>query len=185
MGSGYYTPPMVYGEGTVTYPYAYGQPYMVYPQTQSGYFTPGVEARTRESAAGAGEGAERLGAPRKPATPPGVGGREEDRDRDRNKDRDRREKDDSEATGPAPVKLIVHLPADARLTIDGEATTSTSDTRVFVSPPLARGKTYHYRLEAQINRTGETMRTSQTVEVEPGKETPVYLDFPGRTLSRR
>ena len=36
--------------------------------------------------------------------------------------------------GAAPATLVVNVPADARLTIDGEATTSTSTQRVFVSP---------------------------------------------------
>jgi hypothetical protein len=48
--------------------------------------------------------------------------------------------------GPAPVTLVVHLPDDARLTIDGNATKSTSETRVFTSPALPRGKELHYTL---------------------------------------
>jgi hypothetical protein len=43
---------------------------------------------------------------------------------------------------------------------------------------LTPGKTYHYLLQAQVKRRGETVRTSETVEVQAGKETPVYMEFP-------
>ncbi len=79
----------------------------------------------------------------------------------------------------------MHLPADARLTIDGTATRSTSDTRTFVSPPLEPGKTYHYRLEAQLEWNGETVKASRNVEVQAGRESEVYLEFPMPGANRR
>jgi uncharacterized protein (TIGR03000 family) len=87
--------------------------------------------------------------------------------------------------GPAPATLIVHLPADARLSVDGEPTRSTSDTRVLVSPPLQPGKTYHYVLEAQLDRGGEKVKTSQNVEVRAGRRAEVYLEFPARGVVLR
>ena len=48
------------------------------------------------------------------------------------------------ASAAAPARLFVNLPADAKLTIDGEVTTSTSEERIFVSPELAPGKSYSY-----------------------------------------
>ena len=45
----------------------------------------------------------------------------------------------AQATG-TEATLVVNLPEDATLTIDGEETTSTSANRVFVSPPLRKAK---------------------------------------------
>lgn len=81
-------------------------------------------------------------------------------------------------TNKAPAKVIVNLPADARLTIEGEPTHATSDERTFVTPPLQRGKTYHYTLKAEIDRKGETVKTSKDVEVRGGETSRVSLDFP-------
>jgi uncharacterized protein (TIGR03000 family) len=77
--------------------------------------------------------------------------------------------------------MIVHLPADANLIIDGQRTNSTSDRRVFHSPPLEPGKTYHYTLKATMNRNGEKEETTRNVQVRAGKTAEVYLDFPTRS----
>jgi uncharacterized protein (TIGR03000 family) len=81
-------------------------------------------------------------------------------------------------SGMAPATIIVRLPADARLTLDGEPTRSTGDTRTFETPPLEPGKTFHYRLEATLDRKGEKERTSQNIEVRAGRPTEVTLKFP-------
>jgi uncharacterized protein (TIGR03000 family) len=75
--------------------------------------------------------------------------------------------------------IVVHLPADAKLTVDGKATQSTSDTRVFTSPPLEPGKTYHYTLRGEVNRNGKTLNAKKEVEVRAGRMSEVTLDFPG------
>jgi len=73
--------------------------------------------------------------------------------------------------------IIVHLPANARLTIDGEATQSASATRTFVSPPLEAGKTYTYTLRGEMNRDGRQMNATKTVEVRAGGVSEVTLNF--------
>lgn len=75
----------------------------------------------------------------------------------------------------APATIVVSLPADARLTIDDEATTSTSDHRVFVSPNLPTGKEFHYTLKAEIQVDGKARAVSQVVTVRAGEETRVSL----------
>src|SRR5262249_18993952 len=79
---------------------------------------------------------------------------------------------------PAPATIVVSLPAEARLTVSGESTRSTSDLRTFVSPVLQPGKTYRYDLEAEITQNGRTQKTSQQVIVRAGQETRVTLTFP-------
>lgn len=73
--------------------------------------------------------------------------------------------------------IVVHLPQDANLTIDGQATQSRSPTRIFRSPPLERGKTYTYTLQAETNRDGHFVNTKKTVEVRAGEQSEVTLNF--------
>jgi uncharacterized protein (TIGR03000 family) len=76
-------------------------------------------------------------------------------------------------TGAAVI--VVSLPADAKLTFDGEATTSTSDQRVFVSPVLPAGQEYHYTLQAEVVVDGKPVTISKTVAVRAGEEAHVSL----------
>jgi hypothetical protein len=43
----------------------------------------------------------------------------------------------------APITLVVHLPADAKLTVDDHVTASKSSQRVFTSPAVQLGRDYH------------------------------------------
>jgi uncharacterized protein (TIGR03000 family) len=153
-----------YGNGMYTYPQGYVMPYYGTAPYQSGYYVPGQGYTTPDQGATT-PGQRTPGSsdvPTRPASPPGTGAR-----------------------GEAPATIVVHLPADARLTVDGEPTQATSDRRVFVSPPLPPGRTYHYVLEGRLQRDGETVRTSRNVEVRAGQESEVYLEFPSRAVTRR
>ncbi len=72
--------------------------------------------------------------------------------------------------------VIVHLPAAATLTIDGQLTQSRSARRVFHSPPLDSGKTYTYTLRAEMNRDGRFVNTEKTIEVRAGQTTELTLN---------
>ncbi len=71
--------------------------------------------------------------------------------------------------------IVVSLPADAKLTFDGEATTSTSTQRVFVSPSLPAGQEYHYTLQAEVVVNGKPVTVSKTVAVRAGEESHVTM----------
>ena len=88
--------------------------------------------------------------------------------------------------GAAPATLIVTIPADARLRIDGEATTSTTSQRVFVSPALNFGREYHYTLEAEFQKNGKMVKVTKEVAVKAGDETRVNFDanVPAEIASR-
>jgi uncharacterized protein (TIGR03000 family) len=73
--------------------------------------------------------------------------------------------------------ILVSLPADARLTVDGHATTSTTAQRTLITPNLQPGYEYTYTLRAEINRDGQTLTQSQRVAVRAGQQTPVTFDF--------
>jgi uncharacterized protein (TIGR03000 family) len=70
------------------------------------------------------------------------------------------------------------LPADAMLTIDGQASQFTSAQRLFVTPPLQAGKLYSYTFSARFLRAGKTITLEQEVFVQAGRETLVSMDVP-------
>jgi len=92
---------------------------------------------------------------------------------------------DEKGAANTPATIIVNLPADAKLSIDGATTNSTSAQRSFVSPPLQTGKDYVYTLTATVVRDGQTLEQSQRVSVRPGAETRVQLDFKGDKVASR
>jgi uncharacterized protein (TIGR03000 family) len=82
-----------------------------------------------------------------------------------------------QATG-TEATLIVSLPEDATLTIDGEKTTSTSAQRVFVTPALEQGKEYEYTLKAKVERDGKVQVATAKVTIRPGQISQVELKVP-------
>lgn len=85
----------------------------------------------------------------------------------------------------APATIVVTLPADARLTVDDAATSSTSSTRVLMSPTLEPGREFHYTLKAEIVRDGKTQATSQRITVRAGEQTRVNLQFPVASVAQK
>jgi uncharacterized protein (TIGR03000 family) len=79
------------------------------------------------------------------------------------------------ATVPDAATLVVSLPADAVLTIDGKPTTSTSAERVFQSPSLEKGRDFQYALEAKVVRDGQEKVITKLVTVRAGEQTNVTL----------
>jgi uncharacterized protein (TIGR03000 family) len=76
----------------------------------------------------------------------------------------------------APATLIVTVPAEARLTIDGEATTSTATQRVFTTPALNYGRDYTYTVQVEFQKDGKTLALSKEVVVKAGEQTRVTFD---------
>jgi uncharacterized protein (TIGR03000 family) len=76
------------------------------------------------------------------------------------------------------VRLMVNLPEDARLTVNGQPTTSTSSTRWFVSPPLPSDGGGYYDLRAEVVRNGRPVSENKRITVRPGEEANVVFDFP-------
>ena len=70
------------------------------------------------------------------------------------------------------------LPADAKLTIDGRPTVSTSESRVFETPSLTPGKTFYYVLKATVVRDGQTETVTKEVAVCANEDTRVKIEIP-------
>jgi uncharacterized protein (TIGR03000 family) len=83
--------------------------------------------------------------------------------------------DKKEASINAPATIIVTLPADAKLMIDGAATTSTSELRTFVSPELPAGRDFSYMLQADFQNEGRPVTVTKQVIVRAGSETRVTV----------
>jgi uncharacterized protein (TIGR03000 family) len=94
-------------------------------------------------------------------------------------------KKNGETMVPAPATIVVDLPADAKVLIDNEATTSTGSSRVFTSPILNPGKEYHYTLKAEIVRDGKTVKAEKVIAVKAGETTPVTLTLPAVGVAQR
>jgi uncharacterized protein (TIGR03000 family) len=86
------------------------------------------------------------------------------------------EKKGKSGTQETRANVLVELPADARLFVDGQAMKSTSARRSFITPPLEQGQAYYYDLRAEAVRDGQTVRISRRVVVRPGQS--VNLSFP-------
>ena len=66
------------------------------------------------------------------------------------------------------TRLIVTLPADAKLYVDDKLTQATSDRRVFNAPALDEGQTYYYILRAEVVRDGKTQSETKRVLLHAG-----------------
>jgi uncharacterized protein (TIGR03000 family) len=94
-------------------------------------------------------------------------------------------KPEKSSAATAPATVIVSLPSEAKLSIDGAPTASASERRVFTSPSLEPGKTYHYSLTGELVRDGKTITATKLIEVRAGEETKVSLDFSQVTVAQR
>ena len=79
--------------------------------------------------------------------------------------------------------IVVHLPTDAKLTIDGAPTKSTSAERSFITPPLEDGKTFSYIFEAQFVRGNQTIRVTEKVPIRAGGNAVITLGEPWMSVS--
>jgi uncharacterized protein (TIGR03000 family) len=73
-----------------------------------------------------------------------------------------------QAAATAPARLIVQLPADAKLFMDEQLTSSRSAERSFVTPELEPGYVYTYTVRAEIVRDGEKYVETRKVDVTAG-----------------
>jgi uncharacterized protein (TIGR03000 family) len=111
--------------------------------------------------------------------------REEERKEEKKPEKAPAPKEEKEANLPAPATLIVSLPAEAKLSVDGFVTRSTSAVRTFSSPALERGQDYVYTLTAEVVRDGKTLRASKDVTVRAGESLNVSLALPQDSVAQK
>jgi len=93
--------------------------------------------------------------------------------------------EDKKPETAAPALIQVNLPADAKLTIDGALTSSTSASRTFSTPTLDTGKEYFYTLKAEVVRDGKTFSATKRVAVEAGKTAKIAIEIPEATVASK
>jgi uncharacterized protein (TIGR03000 family) len=74
--------------------------------------------------------------------------------------------------------IILNVPADARVTFNGQATTSRSTSRTFVTPTLQPDRQYFYDVTAEVDRGGRTVTLSRRIAVRAGQVTREALNLP-------
>jgi uncharacterized protein (TIGR03000 family) len=80
---------------------------------------------------------------------------------------------------PTSATLTVQVPADARVFVNGLATTSTGTVRRYVSNGLREGFNYTYQVRAEIVRNGQTITETQTVKLQAGEAPSVEFALNG------
>jgi uncharacterized protein (TIGR03000 family) len=91
----------------------------------------------------------------------------------------------SKVQAAAPATILVSLPAGARLTVDGAATTSTAAQRTLITPALEVGAEYAYSLRAEFVSEGRTLVQTQQVNVRGGATSTVQFDFSTQDVASR
>jgi uncharacterized protein (TIGR03000 family) len=73
--------------------------------------------------------------------------------------------------------INVHVPAGAKVYVNGQRTTSAGQFRQYVSHGLKRGSQYRYVLRAEVVRNGQTVTRTQMVAVTAGQRRNVAFHF--------
>jgi uncharacterized protein (TIGR03000 family) len=69
-----------------------------------------------------------------------------------------------------PARLVVELPADAKLFVDDQLMKTSSARRIFNTPALQVGQTYYYILRAEVEIDGKPVAETKRVLVRAGEE---------------
>jgi uncharacterized protein (TIGR03000 family) len=78
--------------------------------------------------------------------------------------------------GDKVAQIVVAVPADAQVWIEGQPTKQTGTSRWFVSPALNKGEEYQYRIRARWREDGKDVEQTQRLAVHAGDN--VSVSFP-------
>jgi uncharacterized protein (TIGR03000 family) len=73
--------------------------------------------------------------------------------------------------------INVNVPADAKVFVNGAATTSMGAQRQFVSRGLTAGNRYTYEVRAEMERNGETVTETKSVTLAMGEQAQLAFNF--------
>jgi len=86
--------------------------------------------------------------------------------------------DKSETNRSLPAtrgRLIVEVPADAKLYIDDQAMRTNAEVRSFQTPDLDQGQAYYYIVRAEMVRDGQPVSETRRVTVKAGEVSRVQF----------
>jgi uncharacterized protein (TIGR03000 family) len=66
------------------------------------------------------------------------------------------------------AKVVIDVPAQARLYIDDQLMPNKAGKRTFVTPPLRAGQQYFYDVRIELTENGQTQVQSTRVVLRPG-----------------
>ena len=75
--------------------------------------------------------------------------------------------------------LAVSVPQDAKVFVNGQVTTSTGETRQYVSRDLNSGFNYTYEVRAEVVRDGRTVEQVKKIDMRAGQTANLAFDFGG------
>ena len=79
--------------------------------------------------------------------------------------------------GPAPATMLVNVPPDTKLTIEGYVSQQTATTRALTTPPIQPGAELTYTLVAETTINGQPASQTQRVTLRPGQVQRVNFNF--------
>lgn len=91
------------------------------------------------------------------------------------KDSEQKVTPQKEAPKLQPVTLIVRVPADAQVWLNGTKTKATGAVREYVSPPLETGWKYSYEVKGRWTENGKAVERTRAVRVQPGQTLEIDL----------
>jgi uncharacterized protein (TIGR03000 family) len=74
------------------------------------------------------------------------------------------------SASPDRARLVIELPADAKLSIDDQPMRATSSVRTFQTPVLDKSATYYYILKVEVVRDKETLTESRRLIIKAGDD---------------
>jgi uncharacterized protein (TIGR03000 family) len=88
------------------------------------------------------------------------------------------QKAEQNAAKSTRTKLTLNVPADAKVYLAGQETSSTGERREFVSSKVTGGgKWDSYSIRVVANLNGQSMEKEQTIKLIPGEDQELTIDF--------
>jgi len=73
--------------------------------------------------------------------------------------------------------ITVSVPAKAKIFVNGKATLTPGELRVFAANHLTPGASYTYRIRAELERDGRTLTQVKVVQIHAGEGRQIQFDF--------
>jgi len=90
-------------------------------------------------------------------------------DKKEKKEKKEKEKKEKGSLNPNQATVVVEVPAEAGLFVEGQSVPMPSSTQSFNTPALEPGKTYYYTMKAVGDRSGQLVYETKRVEVRAGE----------------
>jgi uncharacterized protein (TIGR03000 family) len=94
--------------------------------------------------------------------------------------------DSAPTVASATTKLMVRVPANAKITLAGVPTKQTGEVREFATNRLAAGQTWsNYNVHVEVTRDGKTYTQDRTILLTGGQSQELTFDLGGMQLASK